>query len=119
MLVGEEDWRSIQETLYLISIPGLAASIRRGLKTPVENCDDRLTRYATGWSIQNRLNVMRKRYPHPVSRRMLFGFWKYWRRIRSRAHPDWRSYWGICRVHIRAGSKSSTDWFTRSWEENG
>jgi len=43
VLVGEEDWRSIQETLYLLSIPGMADSIRRGMKAPVENCDSRLT----------------------------------------------------------------------------
>jgi antitoxin YefM len=42
VLVGEEDWRSIQETLYLLSIPGMAGSIRKGLKTPVEKCDDRV-----------------------------------------------------------------------------
>ena len=35
VLVSEEDWRSIQETLYLLSIPGMRASIRRGLKTPL------------------------------------------------------------------------------------
>ena len=28
VLVGEDDWRAIQETLYLESVPGLAASIR-------------------------------------------------------------------------------------------
>ena len=35
ILVSEEDWRAIQETLYLLSIPGMRASIRRGLKTPI------------------------------------------------------------------------------------
>ena len=35
VLVSEEDWRSIQETLYLLSIPGMRASIRRGLDTPL------------------------------------------------------------------------------------
>ena len=35
VLVGEDDWSAIQETLYLISIPGMRESIRRGLKTPV------------------------------------------------------------------------------------
>jgi len=35
VLVSEEDWRSIQETLYLLSIPGMRESIRKGLKTPV------------------------------------------------------------------------------------
>jgi antitoxin YefM len=38
VLVSEEDWRSIQETLYLLSIPGMRESIIDGLKTPVEKC---------------------------------------------------------------------------------
>ena len=38
VLISESDWRSIQETLYLLSIPGMRASIRRGLKEPVEKC---------------------------------------------------------------------------------
>ncbi len=35
VLVGEEDWLAIQETLYLLSIPGMGESIRKGLKAPV------------------------------------------------------------------------------------
>jgi antitoxin YefM len=35
VLIGEEDWRAIQGTLHLLSIPGMRNSIRRGLKTPV------------------------------------------------------------------------------------
>jgi len=38
VLVAEDDWRAIQETLYLVSIPGMRESIRKGLKTPVEKC---------------------------------------------------------------------------------
>ena len=38
MLVAEEDWHAIQETLHLLSIPGMRESIRKGLKTPVEKC---------------------------------------------------------------------------------
>lgn len=38
ILVSEEDWRSIQETLYLLSIPGMRESVRKGLKEPVEKC---------------------------------------------------------------------------------
>jgi antitoxin YefM len=38
ILISEEDWRSIQETLYLLSIPGMRESIRKGLKEPVEKC---------------------------------------------------------------------------------
>lgn len=36
VLVSEEDWRSIQETLYLLSIPGMRESIREGMETPYE-----------------------------------------------------------------------------------
>ncbi|MBM4387348.1 MAG: type II toxin-antitoxin system Phd/YefM family antitoxin [Deltaproteobacteria bacterium] len=42
VLVSEEDWRAIQETLYLLSIPGMRKSIREGLKTPVEKCSKEL-----------------------------------------------------------------------------
>jgi antitoxin YefM len=38
VLVAEEDWRSIQETLYLLSIPGMRKSIREGMATPVSEC---------------------------------------------------------------------------------
>lgn len=38
ILIAEEDWRAIQETLYLLSIPGMRESIREGLKTPVNKC---------------------------------------------------------------------------------
>lgn len=35
VLIAEEDWRSIQETLYLLSIPGMRESIRKGMKEPL------------------------------------------------------------------------------------
>lgn len=38
VLVSEEDWRAVQETLYLLSIPKMRESIRKGLKTPVDKC---------------------------------------------------------------------------------
>lgn len=40
VLVSEEDWRAIEETLYLVSIPGMRGSIKKGLKTPVKNCEE-------------------------------------------------------------------------------
>ena len=42
VLISEEDWRAIQETLYLVSIPGMRESIRRGLKTPIRKCSEKL-----------------------------------------------------------------------------
>lgn len=40
VLVSEEDWRAIQETLYLTSIPGMRESIQVGLNIPIEKCDE-------------------------------------------------------------------------------
>lgn len=40
VLVSEEDWRAIEETLYLLSIPGMRESIVEGLNTPTDECDD-------------------------------------------------------------------------------
>jgi len=42
VLVSEEDWSAIQETLYLLSVPGMRESIREGMDTPVEECDEEL-----------------------------------------------------------------------------
>lgn len=38
VLVAEEDWNAIQETLHLLSLPGMRESIREGLATPVDEC---------------------------------------------------------------------------------
>lgn len=38
VLLSEDDWNAIQETLYLLSVPGMRESIRKGLATPVNKC---------------------------------------------------------------------------------
>ncbi len=40
VLISEDDWRSIQETMYLLNIPGMRESIREGLATPIEDCTE-------------------------------------------------------------------------------
>ncbi len=42
MLVSEEDWSGIQETLYLLSIPGMGESIKKGMATPLDECSKEL-----------------------------------------------------------------------------
>ena len=42
VLLDEDDWRAIQETLYLLSIPGMRESIREGLQTPLNECSEEL-----------------------------------------------------------------------------
>ncbi len=38
VLVSENDWASVQETMYLLTIPGMRESIREGMDTTVEEC---------------------------------------------------------------------------------
>jgi len=42
VLISEDDWRAVQETLYLHSVPGMKESIIEGMKTPVADCDEGL-----------------------------------------------------------------------------
>lgn len=42
VLISEADWNAIQETLYLLSVPGMRDSILEGMKTPVEECREDL-----------------------------------------------------------------------------
>jgi prevent-host-death family protein len=36
VLISEEDWKAIQETLFLVSIPGMKESIVDGMKEPLD-----------------------------------------------------------------------------------
>jgi PHD/YefM family antitoxin component YafN of YafNO toxin-antitoxin module len=38
VLISEDIWRSIEETLYLSSIPGMKESIINGMNEKIENC---------------------------------------------------------------------------------
>lgn len=38
VLISESDWKAIEETLYLMSIPGMTESILEGGNTPLEEC---------------------------------------------------------------------------------
>ncbi|TDG14674.1 type II toxin-antitoxin system Phd/YefM family antitoxin [Seongchinamella unica] len=39
VLLAEEDWNAINETLHLLSLPAMRESIREGLATPLDECD--------------------------------------------------------------------------------
>lgn len=38
VLVAQEDWDAIQETLYLVSVPGMRESLIKARKEPIEKC---------------------------------------------------------------------------------
>jgi len=42
VLLSESDWKAIQETMFLVNIPGMRESIIEGLNTPIEDCSEDL-----------------------------------------------------------------------------
>ena len=42
VLLAEEDWKAINETLYLVSTPGIRESIIEGMETSLEESDKAL-----------------------------------------------------------------------------
>lgn len=42
VLVSAEDWQAIQETLHLLSVPGMRESIKEGMSEPVDSCSKEL-----------------------------------------------------------------------------
>ena len=42
VLIAEEDWAAIQETLFLLSVPGMRESIREAMTTSIDECAEEL-----------------------------------------------------------------------------
>lgn len=40
VLISEEEYNSLMETLYITSIPGMKEKLIDGVNTPIEECDD-------------------------------------------------------------------------------
>jgi antitoxin YefM len=38
VLVSAEDWEAIQETLHLLSVPGMRESIKQGMDASIDDC---------------------------------------------------------------------------------
>jgi prevent-host-death family protein len=43
ILMSESDWNAINETLYLLNIPGMRESIVEGMKQPLTSCDQKIS----------------------------------------------------------------------------
>ena len=42
VLLSSEDWKAIQETIYLLSVPGMRESLDEGRKTKLNKCSTEL-----------------------------------------------------------------------------
>ena len=40
VLVSEADWNAMQETVHLLSIPGMRESVRQGMETTLDECSE-------------------------------------------------------------------------------
>ena len=65
VLVAEDDWRAIQESLYLVSIPGMRESIRAGLATRVSACAKKLDWLNTSLSSPSKRRRTPRSLPAP------------------------------------------------------
>ncbi len=67
VLVSEEDWSAIQETLYLLSVPGMRESIREGMDTPVDECYAELAWRHGSWFTPSKLRKTPRSCPTAFS----------------------------------------------------
>lgn len=42
VLLAEDDWKAINETLHLLPVPGMRESIQQGMATDLDDCDQEL-----------------------------------------------------------------------------
>jgi antitoxin YefM len=42
VIISEEDWKNIKETLYLTSIPGMRESIIEGMQATIDECAEEI-----------------------------------------------------------------------------
>lgn len=42
VLLAEDDWKAINETLHLLSVPGMRESIREGMAANLDDCNQEL-----------------------------------------------------------------------------
>ena len=42
VLLAEDDWKAINETLYLLSVPGMRESIQKGMAVSLDDCHQEL-----------------------------------------------------------------------------
>jgi prevent-host-death family protein len=42
VLLAEDDWKAINETLHLLSVPGMRESIQEGMAAKLDDCDQEL-----------------------------------------------------------------------------
>jgi antitoxin YefM len=40
VLISEDDWNSISETIHLTAIPGMVDSIKQGMQEGIEDCSE-------------------------------------------------------------------------------
>ncbi len=42
VVISEQDWSDIQETLHILSVPGMRKKIKTGIETPLKDCTNKI-----------------------------------------------------------------------------
>ena len=61
VLVSEDDWRAISETIHLSGIPGMVDSIKKGMKEKIEDCSETIEWWIIGSYTASRHKKMPKK----------------------------------------------------------
>lgn len=97
VLLSFEDWKAIQETLYLLSIPKMRESIRKGLKMPLGKCQPELP----WWNGRSFLQKTRNRFQETSFSRIKNKNRKVVgdnpKQPVSKSSPIWETCWWSCR----------------------
>jgi len=68
VLLAEEDWNAINETLYLVSIPAMRESIREGLEADLDECSEDLDWNCGRSTTPSKRRKMPGSWPRPALR---------------------------------------------------
>ena len=113
VLVSEDDWRAIQETLYLVSVPGMRESIAKGLKIPVEKCRKEIKWWVGNSFSPIKLKKMPKNCPVPDWNLKPSAYWILCEKIPIKTRRRLKNLLVIYPARIRGGSTYSIAWSIR------
>ena len=121
VLLSEDDWRAIQETLHLVSIPGMRESILEGMATEVSELSTEPLGQAGPFCSPSRPRRTPASSPPLLRRssRKPRRCWNSWPLTPISSHRPMKPWSGSCAEPAHGASTSSTGSSTRCWRRSG
>ena len=95
VLLAEDDWNAINETLYLLSVPGMRESIIEGMQENLDETSTALKWWLGRFTTQSRPRKMRKNSRPLASNPRQKRLWQYSKKTLGKIHPPSKSSWAI------------------------